>query len=177
MTPDKFCFILRGLPSSGKDVIKDLFLNLIPSPELVSVISTDDFFTSKEGYKFDKLQLGEAHNISWLKFRAEVDNGRRIIIINNSNIKNYHYYHYLDYAQRNGYLTSIILIPTNNVSDEVLAKRNSHSIDEFTIAKMRSDFEWMVKKPCYPHEWSDWNDDTRECVKCGARENRFSKGK
>lgn len=148
--PDKFCFIFRGLPGAGKDIIKDFLTQLIdnlPEKNLYSVINTDQFFEKDGKYSFNKLLLKEAHESSWLQFRAEVDSGRKVIIVNNSNIKNYHFWHYLDYAQRSGYLTSIITIPVNNTSDRELAERNIHKVDLFTISRMRADFEWELKKP------------------------------
>lgn len=149
-TPDKFCFILRGLPGSGKDLLTKFLtslLNLSDEKDLVAVINTDQFFVRDGKYHFDKLLLKEAHEQSWLQFRAEVDAGRKVIIVNNSNIKAYHYWHYLDYATRSGYLVSVTVLPSNHHSDIELANRNTHKVDTFTIGKMRADFEWEIKKP------------------------------
>lgn len=137
----KFCFILRGLPGTGKDLVADL-LTKVYDPNDVVVLSTDQFFINEGKYQFDKTKLVEAHKATWEAFKSAISSGTEVIIINNTNIKKFHYAHYVDYAQRHGYLTSILTIPANDVSDRELATRNIHSVDQGTISKMRKEFEW-----------------------------------
>jgi len=142
----KFCFVLRGLPGTGKDEIAK-FLNLdnvageIQTGQAV-ILSTDQFFIKDGKFQFDKTKLKEAHEATWEAFKSAISSDSQVIIINNTNIKKFHYAHYVDYAQRHGYLTSIVIIPANDVSDRELATRNVHSVDQGTISKMRKEFEW-----------------------------------
>lgn len=142
----KFCFVLRGLPGTGKDEIaKYLAASGIPSIPGVSsaiTLSTDQFFIKDGKYQFDKTKLKEAHEATWEAFKSAISSDSQVIIINNTNIKKFHYAHYVDYAQRHGYLTSIVIIPANDVSDRELATRNVHNVDQGTISKMRKEFEW-----------------------------------
>lgn len=142
----KFCFVLRGLPGTGKDEIAK-FLNLdnvageIQTGQAV-ILSTDQFFIKDGKFQFDKTKLKEAHEATWEAFKSAISSDSQVIIINNTNIKKFHYAHYVDYAQRHGYLTSVVIIPANDVSDRELATRNVHNVDQGTISKMRKEFEW-----------------------------------
>lgn len=137
----KFCFVLRGLPGTGKDEIAG-FLNRDLSEAPAVILSTDQFFIKDGKYQFDKTKLKEAHEATWEAFKSAISSDSEVIIINNTNIKKFHYAHYVDYAQRHGYLTSVVIIPANDVSDRELATRNVHSVDQGTISKMRKEFEW-----------------------------------
>lgn len=136
----KFCFILRGLPGTGKDEIAKYLGNNHSDPPVI--LSTDQFFIHDGKYQFDKTKLVEAHKATWEAFKSAISSSSEVIIINNTNIKKFHYAHYVDYAQRHGYLTSLVTIPANDVSDRELATRNIHSVDQGTISKMRKEFEW-----------------------------------
>jgi predicted kinase len=136
----KFCFILRGLPGIGKDQVANFIGQLSPS----TILSTDNFFTKSGKYTFDKTLLKEAHEKLFEEFKTLVSAAAPVIIINNTNIKKFHYFHYLDYAQRHSYLTSIITIPHNDVSNRELAERNVHGVDQDTIRRMRQSFDWSL---------------------------------
>ena len=141
----KFCFVLRGLPGTGKDEIAKYLAQLPYAAESnppAITLSTDQFFIKDGKYQFDKTKLKEAHEATWEAFKSAISSDSQVIIINNTNIKKFHYAHYVDYAQRHGYLTSVVIIPANDVSDRELATRNVHNVDQGTISKMRKEFEW-----------------------------------
>lgn len=139
--PNKFCFILRGLPGTGKNILAELLAH-IAKPESARILSTDDYFMKDGKFQFDKTQLKEAHKVTWEKFKKEVESDSPLIIINNTNFKKYHYSHYVDYAQRHNYFVSIVIIPFNDVTNRELAQRNVHGVDQDTIRRMRHSFEW-----------------------------------
>ncbi len=140
--PSKFVFILRGLPGTGKDIISQLLATIPKEPV---ILSTDDFFLKAGKYQFDKTLLKEAHEDTWNKFKVSVNNDCPFIVVNNTNIKKFHYSHYLDYAQRHGYLVSLVIIPHNDVTNKELAQRNIHGVDQDTIRRMRNAFEWSME--------------------------------
>jgi broad-specificity NMP kinase len=142
MTPNKFCFILRGLPGVGKDIVAG-FLDSATAPV---ILSTDNYFIQEGKYNFDKTKLAEAHKATFELFKKAVNDGTPFIVVNNTNIKQFHYYHYLDYAQRHDYLVSLVTIPHNDVSNKELAERNIHGVDQDTIRRMRQAFEWDLTK-------------------------------
>jgi broad-specificity NMP kinase len=148
--PQKHVFILRGLPGVGKSIVANLLANsltLFDSDSKAPIIDTNDYFLdpkTKE-FKFDKTLLKEAYEKSFDFFKDLIAKEERFIIVSNTNIKEFHYHHYLDYAQRHGYLVSVLIIPHNNVSNKELAERNIHFVDQNTIRRMRKEFEWEVK--------------------------------
>ena len=136
-------FIMRGLPSVGKTTLSDV-LKLI-HPQSVVLSSDDFFFDPKTGtHSFDKEKIKEAHEWNFERFKKEVEKEIPNIIIDNSNIKKYHFHHYLDYGQRHNYLVSVVTIPHNDVDDKRLADRSVHSVTRETIRRMRKEFEWEI---------------------------------
>ena len=148
--PNKYVFILRGLPGTGKSILSNVLANsltLFDNSSTCPVIDANDYFLNeKKEFIFDKTKLKDAYEKSFEYYKELISKGERFIIINNTNIKQFHYYHYLDYAQRHGYLVSIVTLPHNNVSNKELSERNIHSVDQNTIRRMRKEFEWEVKE-------------------------------
>lgn len=135
--------IMRGLPGTGKSVLSDLLRLIHPASV---VLSSDDFFynPATDTHSFDKEKIKEAHEWNFERFKKEVEKQTPNIVIDNSNIKKYHYHHYLDYAQRHNYLAAVVTIPHNDVSDKELTERNIHSVTRETIRRMRKEFEWEI---------------------------------
>lgn len=142
----KLCCILRGLPGTGKSTLAKL-LALIAQDGKAAILSADNFFLENGKYNFDKTRLKEAHEETFKSFKKAVENEIPLIIVDNTNVKNFHYWHYLDWAQRNGYLVSVITMPHNDVSNKELAKRNLHGVDQNTIRRMRHSFDWRITEP------------------------------
>jgi tRNA uridine 5-carbamoylmethylation protein Kti12 len=138
--------ILRGLPSVGKsrlaEIIKRIHADAV-------ILASDDFFLdeSNHTHTFDKERIQEAHKWNFDRFKKAIDNKTPVIVIDNSNIKLFHYYHYLDYGQRHNYLVSVVTIPHNDVSDRELTDRNIHGVSRETIRRMRKEFQWEIVNP------------------------------
>jgi broad-specificity NMP kinase len=145
MSDRKFCIILRGLPGTGKTIMAQL-LSTIAAPGKSVTLGADSFFTSEGKFSFDKTRLKEAHESTFADFKAEIEKQTPLIIVDNTNIKNFHYWHYLDWAQRNGYIVGILTMPHNDVSNRELAERNVHGVDQNTIRRMRHSFEWEIER-------------------------------
>ncbi len=135
--------IMRGLPGVGKSVIAEILKKIHPDSV---VLSSDDFFIDEKTgeHSFDKERIKEAHEWNFERFKKAIEAEVPNIIIDNSNVKKYHYHHYLDYGQRHNYLVSIVTIPHNDVSDKELTERNIHSVSRETIRRMRKEFEWEI---------------------------------
>jgi tRNA uridine 5-carbamoylmethylation protein Kti12 len=143
VSKQKLVIILRGLPGAGKTWLSKAYLSHM-SPDSV-ILSSDDFFVGADKvFKFDKDKIEEAHKANFEKFKKAIADSRELIIVDNTNIKKFHYWHYLDYAQSNNYLVTIMTIPHNDVDDRRLAERNIHGVSSFTIRGMRRSFEWEM---------------------------------
>ncbi len=135
--------ILRGLPGTGKTILAEV-LKRVHKDSVI--LSSDDFFYDPvtKTHSFDKERIKEAHEWNFERFKKEIEKGTPNIIVDNSNVKKYHYHHYLDYGQRHNYLVSVVTIPHNDVSDKELTERNIHSVSRETIRRMRKEFEWEI---------------------------------
>jgi tRNA uridine 5-carbamoylmethylation protein Kti12 len=148
----KLVIILRGLPGSGKSFIAKKYLSHIKGafgepteldPDEV-ILSSDDYFIQDKVYRFDKDKIQESHKWNWERFRESIEKESPLIIVDNTNIKKFHYSHYLDYASRHNYLTGIFIIPFNETTNRELSERNIHGVDQETIRRMRKAFEWEL---------------------------------
>ena len=142
----KFCIILRGLPGTGKTYIAKKYLSHIahafdPVPDPV-ILSSDDYFITNGVYTFDKYEIQEAYKDTWKKFREEVEKNSPFIIIDNTNIRKFHYLHYLDYATRHNYITVVMITPHLDLNNRELSERNIHNVSQESIRLMRKNFEW-----------------------------------
>lgn len=136
-------YIMRGLPGTGKSALADVLRTIHPDSQ---VLSSDDFFYDpKTGtHTFDKERIKEAHEWNFERYKKAIEANVPNIIVDNSNVKKYHYHHYLDYGQRHNYLVSVVTIPHNDVSDQQLTERNVHGVSRETIRRMRKEFEWEI---------------------------------
>jgi uridine kinase len=136
--------ILRGLPGTGKSTLAEV-LKLVHKDSVI--LSSDDYFydSATKTHKFDKEKLVVAHEWNFDRFKKAIEDKVPNIIVDNSNIKNFHYHHYLDYGQRHDYMVAIVTIPHNDVSDRELAVRNIHGVTRWTILKMKKEWEWVIE--------------------------------
>ncbi len=150
----KLVLIMRGLPGVGKTYLAREYLAQIglkfrdevaSGEQLAIMLSSDDYFMGENGvYEFDKDEMLNAHKWNFKRFVKAIEDEIPLIIIDNSNIKAFHYSHYLDYAQRKNYLVAIVTIPHNDSSNRELANRNIHGVNVDTISRMRRQFEGEV---------------------------------
>ena len=134
--------ILRGLPGIGKTTLA----GIIARAENSVILSADDFFTKNDAYSFKKEDMQQAYEFTFNRFKKEVEKKTPLIIIDNSNIECFHYFHYLDYGQRNNYRVSILTIPHNDVSDRGVSERSPHKVTKSVIYAMRQKWQWDLDK-------------------------------
>jgi len=125
-------YILRGVSGSGKSTLSH---KLIGNDGVI--LSTDEFFTTSQGYKFDSKMLSEAHK--WNEERAFVAMEAQIspIIIDNTNLQAWEPRPYVIRGLEKGYKVQILEPDTPWKKDPVeLAKRNKHGITAEIIRRM-----------------------------------------
>lgn len=134
----KTVLIFRGLPRGRRQRLID---EIKESYEPNDSIQID---TPAPVEKIAKDQLKELSTIAFNKFKEAIAAGKDLIIVNNTNVKRYHYYRYLDYAQSNNYVVGIVIVPWNDMSDRELNVDglNSKSIGAFK--KYRREFQWEI---------------------------------
>lgn len=140
-------FILRGLPGSGKSTWAARKLEEYPDHfTRPRIRSADDYFQTRDGYKFDPTKLQEAHNECLLCYTKDICDGyykadkynQFDIILDNTNTTALEIAPYLRVAQAFGWDVEIVEFPCT-LHDSL--SRNIHDVPLRTIERMRDRME------------------------------------
>ncbi|XP_037534212.1 NEDD4-binding protein 2-like 2 [Nematolebias whitei] len=134
--------LMRGLPGSGKTTLARKLLSNSPSGV---ILSTDDYFAQKNGYRYDVGLLGAAHE--WNQWRAKdaLQDGCSPIIIDNTNLQAWEMKPYVKMALDRGYKVDFCEPDTGWKFDPYeLEKRNKHGVPHEKIAQMMDRFSAPV---------------------------------
>jgi NEDD4-binding protein 2 len=126
--------LMRGLPGSGKSYTAQKLDG--------KVFSTDDFFTTKEGYDFDPRQLGQAHIWNQMRVETAMQAGESHIVVDNTNIMYCEMKAYVNLADKHGYEVEFVEAQSEwawNV--EECFNRNSHGVPLNVIANMKEKYQ------------------------------------
>nr|XP_047904042.1 uncharacterized protein LOC106041122 isoform X4 [Anser cygnoides] len=96
----KVLLILRGLPGSGKSTLSRILLG--ESCDGI-VLSTDDYFRQQDGYMYNVVQLGDAHDWNQKRAKQAMEQGRSPVIIDNTNTQAWEMKPYVEVALEKGY--------------------------------------------------------------------------
>ena len=126
--------IMRGLPGSGKTYYAQRFYSKYGS-ENIFYASADSFFMSQSlsdnvpQYRFDVSKIGEAHESCKLAVLAAVGNNKPVIIVDNTNSRNWEMSFYVKFASLHNYKIEIyeMTIETQEQLKRVF-KRRIHDI-------------------------------------------------
>ena len=123
----KVMFLMRGLPGSGKSTIVQ---QLRAKYSRAVVCSADDYFLGEDGkYHFDAEKLPEAHGQCQARAKQSCQNGRHVVIIDNTNIRRWEMGHYVGLAKKHGYVVIVVHPKTPwRFDPEMLATRNKHGV-------------------------------------------------
>ena len=109
----KFCYIIRGLPGSGKSTVAaqlagntGVVLNLDSKVVKHSVLANSSGVGALQADSF--LEIQQKH---YAEFCAEVLKGTPVIVVDNSNIKESEFMHFVEFAQQEHYIASIVTLP------------------------------------------------------------------
>jgi NEDD4-binding protein 2 len=134
----KRLIILRGLPGSGKS---HLAKELVPELHAV-VLSTDDFFTMGDEYRFDPARLGHAHTWNQHRCVREMFWDTRTIVIDNTNTQAWEAREYVKLAQMFSYEVEFMEPTTGWVKDpQECCNRCTHGVPLESIIKMAERYE------------------------------------
>ena len=135
---EQVCYILRGIPGSGKSY----WCRSFAGKHLETVtVSADDFFMVDGEYKFSPYRIGEAHADCMARFLKATRAGNNIIV-DNTNIHNWEWKNYATIAHHCGYKVIVIEIPVNDLDElKLCISRNTHSVPADVISRMAIEFE------------------------------------
>jgi predicted kinase len=129
------CYIMRGIPGSGKDYW--IYKNLSALNSFVC--SSDSFFVGSDGiYRFDRNRLPETHNRCLLAFMKAISDTRPmcqapLVLVNITNIRVYEIAPYYRLAEALGYEVEIVYLLA---SPEVCKQRNTHNVPPDEIDRL-----------------------------------------
>ncbi|XP_035180700.1 NEDD4-binding protein 2-like 2 isoform X2 [Oxyura jamaicensis] len=141
----KVLLILRGLPGSGKSTLSRILLG--ESCDGI-VLSTDDYFRQQDGYMYNVVQLGDAHDWNQKRAKQAMEQGRSPVIIDNTNTQAWEMKPYVEVALEKGYRVEFHEPDTWWKFDpEELEKRNKHGVTREKIAQMLERYEYQISIP------------------------------
>ncbi len=145
----KFAFIMRGIPGSGKSTVAKMIArgcfpgqaNLDGSKWFSDAVihSTDDLCMVDGVYQFDAALAGERHAQNLQNFKDSCAAGKPCVIVDNTNVKTEQYLPYIKAAEAAGYRVVIVELP--HPAPIVAAQRNAHGVPIETINQMVLDWE------------------------------------
>jgi predicted kinase len=132
--PGPTVIIMRGLPGSGKSTAAGHIAELFDA----EVHATDSFFFKDGEYFFDPSKLKEFHALNQAAFQQSLEEGKAMVICDNTNTQRWEFEPYLAAANQHGYQPIIVEI----VADpEEAAARCSHGVPLEAVRRMQARWE------------------------------------
>lgn len=143
----KKCYILRGLPGSGKSRKARKLVEKYPS-DFYAIHSADSYFMKRDCqgdmvYTFDPKKLGIYHHLCFMSFKRSIESGKNRVILDNTNIKKSEYNRYVKVAEEYGY--KVIVKVVGKFTEKYIeryAERNEHNVPIEKIRQMAEKFEF-----------------------------------
>ncbi len=134
----KHVYIMRGIPGSGKSSIAwDLPALVICGSSAIH--STDDLCMVDGEYKFDLELAPQRHAQNLENFKASLEKGMEVVVVDNTNIKVQQYEPYVTAAQAAGYRVAFVELLHPTLDEAV--ERSTHGVPRETINQMILDWE------------------------------------
>ena len=127
-------YIMRGVPGSGKSTVARQIAG-----DVGVIHSTDSFLHVNGEYKFDPKKLKEYHEKNFEDFKKSIEEGKPIVICDNTNIQRWEFEPYQKIAEENGYIVAIVSMP--HPDPEVAEDRTEHSVPAKSIQNMINRWE------------------------------------
>lgn len=141
----KVMIIMRGIPGSGKSYLARKIVDRTANGDCANhLFSTDDFFYDRKTkqYVFQRELIGQAHEFNQKRVKSRTSDGWSPIIVDNTNVKLWEMFPYVECAVKHGYVIKI-LEPNTPWAKSVgkLVQNNKHNVPRETIERMLRDFE------------------------------------
>lgn len=144
--------ILVGIPGSGKSYFTKQYLSQYPGE--YTICSADHHFESlaakhkaeleaagdpeaanAPAYKFDFMQLRQAHMDCQKKFMLSLQQGVPLIIVDNTNITKKERHFYVQEGIKAGYEVELKVFPKDEATVKLAASRNTHGVSADKISQ------------------------------------------
>lgn len=131
----KTLIIIRGLPGSGKSKLAEMinFYYDVVDPEAVSIHEADQYFVKDGIYKFNPLEIPNAHRMCYNNTKDSLVAGREVVIVSNTATRRWEFEKYIAIAREHGYKVQVI-----DVHGEF---ENVHGVPEEHLTKMAERWE------------------------------------
>jgi len=134
----KTVYIMRGIPGSGKSSIAwDLPALVICGSSAIH--STDDLCMVDGVYQFDAELAPQRHAQNLENFKASLEKGVEVVVVDNTNVKVQQYEPYVTEARAAGYRVAFVELLHPTLDEAV--ERNTHGVPLETINQMILDWE------------------------------------
>ena len=128
---------LRGVPGSGKSHLVTHCSEYLACSAKVAVCSADYFFMNSGGYRYSTKHLPQAHTHCLSLFVQAVEEGKELVVVDNTNVKKWEYEIYKYVSVILGLKFHVLKIPCP--SERILEgyrSRNQHNVDQNTALKI-----------------------------------------
>lgn len=129
----KTCWVIRGLPGSGKTSIAK---KLVAQLSDARVVEADEYFYQQDGsYQFDASKLKLAHEWCFDQFKKIVDDVYSNVIVSNTSTMCWEFERYKKYAEENSYMVHVLICENYHNGENV------HNVPSDKINQMKNRFE------------------------------------
>ncbi len=147
---NRVVFILRGLPGSGKSTLVNALTEIYHEENPV-VCSADHWFVDRHGiYRFDSSRLKDAHESAQNCMRAACNEGKKLIIVDNTNVQLWEMRPYINHARNAPFTYRVFVIEPQTPwkwNAEELSHKNTHEVSQEVLSKRIH--QYQIVMPVY----------------------------
>ncbi|XP_019543498.3 NEDD4-binding protein 2 [Aedes albopictus] len=136
--------LMRGAPGSGKSTLARALVDktLANGDYRNHIFSADDYFVVNGVYKYQADRIDEAHRFNQNNVLAKARDGWSPIVVDNTHMRLWEMYAYVQIAADNGYYLEVLEPATHwRYNARSLAARNTHGVPEQKIKSMLANYE------------------------------------
>ncbi|XP_060801535.1 uncharacterized protein LOC106135138 isoform X2 [Amyelois transitella] len=141
----RMLILMRGAPGSGKSYLSRQIVKVTVGDNPVNfkthILSTDDFFSLRGSYDFNKYYLRDAHAWNQQRAKTAMEKGLSPVIIDNTNIEVWEMEPYVQAGVANGYKIQVVEPKTPWArKPNQLFKKNTHGVSLSSITRMLENY-------------------------------------